>query len=132
MVVRRRKKTHKYRGLTSHGWGGKKKHRGSGSRGGTGFAGSHKHKYTLILTKHKDHFYKKGFKRPQQVQVDLKTINLWELDMLFSDKKEIDLSAAGYDKLLGTGKITRAVTVKGNATEKAKEKIQAAGGKVIE
>ncbi len=45
---------------------------------------------------------------------------------------KIDLEALGYSKLLGAGKVTKAMEVKvSEATEKAIEKIKAAGGNVI-
>ncbi len=36
------KKNKRQRGLSSHGWGHKKKHRGAGNRGGKGMAGTGK------------------------------------------------------------------------------------------
>ncbi len=115
MVVRRRKKILKKRGRGS-GYGSHKKHRGGGSRGGRGLAGLHKHKRMTAIKYMPEHFGKTGFKRPQKVLRELKTINLKELDSEVDDllkqkkiKKEkdgikINLSELGYDKLLGTGK----------------------------
>lgn len=40
MLTKQRKKSQSQRGTNSHGWGHKKKHRGSGHRGGFGLAGS--------------------------------------------------------------------------------------------
>lgn len=40
MLKQKRKKSQSQRGTNSHGWGHKKKHRGSGSRGGFGLAGT--------------------------------------------------------------------------------------------
>lgn len=40
MLRQKRKKSQSLRGTNSHGWGHKKKHRGSGSRGGFGLAGT--------------------------------------------------------------------------------------------
>src|SRR3989344_7248475 len=42
MPANRRKKDSRLRGSHTHGWGSKKKHRGSGHRGGKGNAGSGK------------------------------------------------------------------------------------------
>ncbi len=48
------------------------------------------------------------------------------------DVYRVDLTALGYTKLLGSGRVTRAIEVKVfEATEKAATKIEAAGGKVI-
>ena len=40
MLTKQRKKSQSQRGTNSHGWGHKKKHRGSGHRGGFGLAGT--------------------------------------------------------------------------------------------
>ena len=42
MVVNKRKKFSRQRGGHTHGWGSKKKHRGSGNRGGKGMGGTGK------------------------------------------------------------------------------------------
>ena len=53
MVVHKQKKNKRMRGAkTTHGYGAKKKHRGSGNKGGKGMAGSGKRadqKKTMIL-----------------------------------------------------------------------------------
>ena len=127
MTVRFKLKTRKWRGGTSHGGGHKKKRRGGGSQGGRGFGGSHKHKFSHVTTKEPDHYGYKGFHSKQK---KLKAINV--MDMAKMDENEIDLGKLGYDKLLGKGKIDRAVTVHvSSASAQAKEKIEKAGGKVI-
>ena len=90
-----------------------------------------------------DHFGKRGFKRPQKVIKEIKTINLKELDVLVKKmveegklKKEkggikVDLTELGYDKLLGTGKITQPLIIRGKYfSENAIKKIEEAKGKV--
>src|SRR3990167_1002872 len=71
MVVHKRKKLVRYRGSMTHGWGAKKKHRGSGNRGGFGMAGSGKRadqkKISILKYYGHEYFGKKGFKRPQKV-----------------------------------------------------------------
>lgn len=48
------------------------------------------------------------------------------------DKFFVDLSNLGYSKLLGAGNVTKAIEVKvESATEKAVEKLKAAGGGVV-
>ena len=48
------------------------------------------------------------------------------------EKFFVDLGALGYSKLLGSGKVTRAIEVRvERATEKAVEKLKAAGGGVV-
>ncbi len=141
MVVRRRKKVRKQRGSRTYGWGSQKKHRGKGSKGGKGKAGMHKHKWTYTVKYEPDHFGKRGFKRP--IKNVVKAINLSEIEKLVSKnpevvKKEngsqiIDLTKLGYEKVLGKGKISKPyVIIARKFSEKAKQKIEAVGGKVIE
>lgn len=112
----------------THGYGSKKKHRGGGSKGGKGYGGSSKHKYSYILKHKPDHFGKQGFFSRRKGQ---KTINVSELAKF--GKKDIALGALGYQKLLGRGEVTEPFNVKiKTASQKAKKKIEHAGGKVIE
>ncbi len=130
------KKNKKQRGYSSHGWGHKKKHRGAGSRGGKGNAGSGKRadtkKPTIINLHGTVDLAKRGFVRPNLKKI--KTIGLRDLDLLVEKKNlnEIDLNKIGYSKLLGTGKLSKAVkvTVK-MASASAIEKVKSAGGEVI-
>ncbi len=126
--MRFRKKIKRQRGSKTHGWGAKKKHRGAGSRGGRGQAGLMKHKKSWMIKNDPEHFGKTGFKGPKREKPP--AINLLQLSNISGD--EIDLEKLGYKKLLSTGKVTRAVTVKvERATQRAIEKIERAGGKVI-
>jgi len=137
MPARFSKKVKKQRGSMTHGWGSKKKHRGAGSRGGRGNAGMKKHKKSLMLKLYPDKFGKRGFKIPQQVKRNksIKPVNLKALDIyaVTTGKTEIDVVELGFTKVLSTGKLTQALTIKAPVfTPKAKEKIQAAGGKAVE
>ena len=126
-------KKKKKRGSRTHGYGSKKKHRGKGSKGGRGYAGSKKHKIIGIRKYEPEHFKKKKLKTKQEsgMRDPVKTINVKDLDMDF-DEEEIDLKDMGIDKLLGKGKINRAVKVKvDNYSKKAKEKVEKAGGQII-
>jgi large subunit ribosomal protein L15 len=132
----------KFLGSRTHGRG-KKAGRGAGKHGGRGNAGLHKHKYIKTVKYFPDHFGRHGFKRPQTVVGAKLTINLFILDEKLDklqiedrikkvkNKYEINLDEFGYDKLLGSGTITKPVnvTVK-EATDKAISKIENAGGKV--
>lgn len=132
----------KYLGSRTHGRG-KKAGRGAGKRGGRGNAGLHKHKYIKTVKFMPDHFGRHGFKRPQNVVGAKLTLNLYALDekvdQLLREGKvkkvknnyEINLNELGYDKLLGSGVITKRVkvTIK-EATETAIAKIKSAGGNV--
>ena len=137
MPARFTKKAKKQRGSMTHGWGSKKKHRGAGSRGGRGMAGMKKHKKSLMLKLYPDKFGKRGFKIPQKVKrvkgteaINLKAIDVYAVS---TGKKEINVVELGFHKVLSTGKLTQALTIHAPVfTPKAKEKIEAAGGKFVE
>jgi large subunit ribosomal protein L15 len=114
----------KRRGSRTHGYGSKKKHRGGGSRGGRGQAGSMKHHIVRSIKTRGIHLGKKGFRGRGK---KLATINLYQLP----NQDKINLKEMGYDKLLGKGTITKAVTITGLCSKIAKEKIEKAGGKVV-
>lgn len=134
-------KTSKHRGSRTHGRG-KKAGRGHGKRGGVGAAGGHKHKWISTLKYDRQHYGQKGkgFKRPQSVVGQPITINVSQLRNLKERSikegveeggKTINLTALGYDKLLGSGACQGSweVTVEA-ASPRAIEKVEAAGGKV--
>ena len=104
---------------------GKKGGRGAGLRGGRGNAGLNKHRFMHMVKYMPNHsFGHKGFKRPQ--------INVGKLELIFPNKKDIDLGKEGYDKLLGGGEINNSLKIKVNqASEKAIIKIKEKGGEVI-
>lgn len=126
MTTRFKLKTRKWRGRTSHGGGHKKKRRGKGSQGGRGYGGSHKHKFSYVVSIEPDHYgYKGFFSRGKKY----KSINI--MDVAKMDDDNIDLGKLGYQKLLGKGKIDRAVTIHVSAASKqARKKIETAGGKI--
>ena len=136
-------RTERFRGGRTHGRG-KKAGRGAGKRGGRGNAGLHKHKFSYTLKYMRDHYGRHGFKRPPSLAKADITINLSEInqhkDNLLADglatKKgdvvELDLTALGVNKLLGTGNVSAKYEIKvQKASQKAVEKIKSAGGKVI-
>ena len=122
---------------------GHKKGRGAGLRGGRGNAGCHKTK-RIMYERVGRVWGAHGFKRPQSVvsannSINLKTIeecfNSWIAEGVATKKGKIvsiDLNGMGYDKLLGTGttKQSYKLTVSA-ASAKAVEKIEAAGGEII-
>ena len=146
-MIRRKRKVRKLRGSHTHGWGCKKKHRGGGSKGGKGMAGTGKRKntkWTWVIKYAPNHLGKHGFHRPKVVQYTPQTINLSDIDenlQLFLDmgiaheedgKVIVDVTQLGVDKVLGSGKLTRPLVIKAYyVTPKAEEKIKAAGGEVI-
>tara|TARA_B100001113_G_scaffold136498_1_gene112081 strand:- start:2788 stop:3210 length:423 start_codon:yes stop_codon:yes gene_type:complete len=122
---------------------GHKKGRGAGLRGGRGNAGCHKTK-RIMYERVGRVWGAHGFKRPQTVVMANNAINLKVIEESAADwvdqgnasKKgktvSIDLKKMGYDKLLGTGVPSQAykITISA-ASAKAVEKIEAAGGEVI-
>jgi large subunit ribosomal protein L15 len=86
-----------------------------------------------------DYFGKKGFTSPKSLKRKVNAINAGTLDEIaekLSTKKEgklfIDLESLGYTKLLGTGKVTKPLTVKAPSCSKsAAEKIKEAGGQIL-
>jgi large subunit ribosomal protein L15 len=142
MVVRRERKVRRQRGSRLYGWGQVGQHRKSGSRGGFGNAGLHKHKWSWTVKYGRDHFGKDGFVRPRAVMREVVTINVGALSSLIQGKAlqqdekgraVLDLSTLGYDKVLGSGKINFSVVVKAShITELAKKKISEAGGEAVQ
>ena len=131
------KKCKSQRGRNSHGWGHKKKHRGAGSRGGRGNAGSGKRadtkKPTIINKYGTANLSKKGFVRPNLV--GYQSINIRDLNLMIEKGKvqsEVNLKEFGFEKLLGSGTLSQPlkITVK-MASKKAIEKVKNAGGDVI-
>lgn len=133
MVVRKERSVRKYRGSHTHGWGAKKKHRGSGSRGGHGFAGSLGHKRIMVEKEHPGHIGKHGFTIPVKARRTTRTINVGDLGRLASRSRDntLNLTEFGYDKLLSKGSVDGAVNVVvKRLTPRAREKIEKAGGSV--
>ena len=153
MVTRQESKSRKQRVKRTHGWGHGKKHRGAGNRGGRGRAGLGKRgaqKKTLPLSQGKKPVGKIannniGMKVVRKNAVQTNTINLSKLSNKIeswvkskkakktTDSYSIDLSKLGYDKLLSDGELTKKINVSITAySEKAKSKLEAAGGKIQE
>ncbi len=126
------RKHRKLRGSRTQGYGRIGQHRDAGSKGHRK-VGRHKHLWSLINNESSDYFGKHGFHSPKALHSKEKTLNLNKLgELIQTDKATIDLTEMGYTKLLGTGKITKALTVTVPAcSASAAEKIKAAGGKII-
>ena len=132
-MATRLRKVRRQRGSRTHGWGQMGQHRHSGSRGGTGMAGMHKHKWSYTVKYAPDHFGHNKFAPPNRT-VSHRWINVSDLSAFAGSMKKgeiIDLGSMGYDKLLGQGTISTALSLKiPRASKSAIEKIKAAGGSV--
>jgi large subunit ribosomal protein L15 len=126
------RKHRKMRGSRTQGYGRIGQHRDSGSKGHRK-VGRHKHLWSLVQNEFPDYFGKHGFHSPQAIHTKENTLNLNKLDEITqTGQTTIDLAAMNYTKLLGTGKITKALKITVPACSKtAAAKIEAAGGKVI-
>ncbi len=120
------------------GWGQVGQHRASGHKGGLGNVGMMKHNYISMLNFDTDIFGHDSTKPPHP-NITKKWASVRDLDDLFAKfgkeeggKKIVDLENAGYEKLLGGGKLTNAYSVKVKQfTATAEEKLKAVGGEVL-
>ena len=145
------KKSRKKRGSRTHGWGAGKKHRGAGNRGGRGRAGMGKRgqqRKTLPLSQGKKPVGQiANNNRGMSVVLErVKKANVLNLVDLQNNMEKwtaegkaektktgysVDLEKIGYTKLLSQGEVTFKLNIKINsASAKAKEKLEAAGGKI--
>jgi large subunit ribosomal protein L15 len=144
MVLNHRKKNSRHRGSWTHGYGEKKKHRGAGSRGGRGNAGSGKRGDAKKPSywKIKNFVGKHGFTNPRPNKVVAITIsqlntNIGRIVALgkaieSNGVYKINLSDVGAHKLLGTGSPKYSFEIVAKASTKgAIEKIKAKGGSVL-
>ena len=113
--------------------------RGKGKRGGSGNAGLHKHKWNWVLKYDRNHFGPIGFTSHTQRRPDI-SISLRDLSTQYENlvtkgfvtnegkSPTINLTNAGYTKLIGTGEfnIPSTIIVK-KATEKSINKLNALG-----
>jgi large subunit ribosomal protein L15 len=138
------RKVRKQRGSRTHGWGQIGQHRAGGGRGGHGKAGLDKHKWTYVVKHDPTYWLKKGFVSARALGKKVNIINIGKLDdlaeMLESEKKLekkdkkifLDLESLGFDKLLGTGNISKPMVVKvASYSETASRKLEEAGGEIL-
>ena len=146
MVVNKRRKSSRYRGSWTHGWGEKRRHRGAGHRGGKGMAGTGKRadQKKPCIWKDPKYFGKFGFKK-KNILEEIKPINIRDLEIklkilleqkLAGEEKgvyTIDVTKLGYNKVLGSGKLTKKFRIISKYFSKgAIEKINEAGGEAVE
>ena len=129
------RKIRKFRGSRTVGYGRIGQHRDSGSKGHRK-VGRHKHLWSYVTTYEPDYFGKNGFTSPQSLHRHENTINLKKLEEIAQtnqqENPQINLTALGYTKLLGSGKVTKPLTVQVSSYSKsAAEKIKKAGGEIV-
>ena len=137
-MATRLRKTRKFRGSRTHGWGQIGQHRASGHKGGLGKSGLHKHLYSTLLKFDPDHFGHDST-HPPHPNIIKKWASVRDLDDLYAkhgklegNRKLIDLTSLGYDKLLGGGQVKNAYLVKVEQyTASAEDKIKKVGGEVL-
>jgi large subunit ribosomal protein L15 len=138
------RKVRRQRGSRTHGYGQVGQHRCRGGRGGTGKAGLDKHKWSYVLRYDPTYWEKRGFVSARTLGKTVHIINVGKLDDLVdkleSEKKLqmkekkifLDLESLGYDKLLGTGEISKPMLVKvASYSEAASRKLEEAGGEIL-
>ncbi len=126
MVVRIKKRSRKYLGSRRWGVGNIKNARGKGDKGGTG-KGGRKYKFTRIVVYEKERIRTKGF---ASLARRLEEINLSRIDKMAREKNSDSVDLKGY-KVLGNGKLSKAITVKATKfSKRAEERIKQAGGKI--
>ncbi|MCA9486256.1 uL15 family ribosomal protein [Candidatus Woesearchaeota archaeon] len=133
------------RGTNSHGGGHKKKRRGSGHRGGFGMAGTGARadtkKPTILKTIGKSYYGKRGFTSIGRKDANIISLSYIESSIALleekgfvakeGDEKVLDTRLLKADKVLGSGQFTQKLTlVCKEISQKAREKVEAAGGKV--
>ena len=78
-----------------------------------------------------DHFGRDPFKPPGRAK-PAAWANVGDIDSLSGGEKSVDLASLGIGKLLGSGRVAGAYSVKvASVTKRAQAKIEAAGGKVV-
>jgi|SRR3989344_322712 len=137
---KKRSKRTRLRGSRTAYWGNRKKHKGTGMRGGAGMAGTGKkagQKKTFIQRYFPDYFGKEGMKAGKKLDViNLDYINqnlagLFEKGIAKKTGKGIELDLQGY-KILGDGELKEKLIIKADAaSQQAKEKVEKTGGEVI-
>lgn len=143
MTINKRKKNSRQRGSKTHGWGAKKKHRGSGNRGGKGMAGSGKRADTKKPSLWKERYFGKvGFTARELLKINPINLDYLEdnINNLVKNKLAteeggffiVDCDKLGFNKLLGSGKVNNKYKISVMfASKGAVGKIEKAGGKVV-
>jgi len=124
------RKIRKTRGSRTQGYGRIGQHRDAGNKGNRKVE-RHKHLWSKVVTYEPDYFGNHGFTSPRSLNKIENTLNIQRLTEI-AETNIVNLTEMGYTKLLGAGKIVKALTVTVPACSKlAEEKVTKAGGKVI-
>ncbi|RJU99654.1 MAG: 50S ribosomal protein L15 [Candidatus Poseidoniales archaeon] len=124
-------RSQKHRGRCRTNGRGHKAGRGAGKRGGRGNAGMNKHRVMTRIKYMPNHWGMHGFNRDPSLRNVSVTVNVGQLEEMAAGGDSIDLTELGIDKLLGSGRVSTALSVTvESASAKAVEKIEAAGGSV--
>lgn len=138
-MATRFRKSRRQRGSRYCGWGQIGQHRQSGSRGGIGGAGKHKHLWIRTVIEEPEHFGHDSTK-PLRRNIRNRWVNLRDVNDLaarFGSTNErgkvvLNLRSIGYDKLLGTGTLRKPIVIQvGKVSANAKQKIELVGGEII-
>jgi large subunit ribosomal protein L15 len=138
-MATRFRKSRRQRGSRFCGWGQIGQHRQSGSRGGIGGAGKHKHFWIRTVIEEPDHFGHDSTKPTRQNRLN-RWVNLRDVNDLASrfgttnehGKLVLDLRSIGYDKLLGGGTLLKPIVVRvAKVSATAKQKIELGGGDIV-
>jgi large subunit ribosomal protein L15 len=138
-MATRFRKSRRQRGSRFCGWGQIGQHRQSGSRGGIGGAGKHKHFWIRTVIEEPDHFGHDSTKPTRQNRLN-RWVNLRDVNDLASrfgttnehGKLVLDLRSIGYHKLLGGGTLLKPIVVRvAKVSATAKQKIELGGGDIV-
>ena len=125
-------KANKHRGRCRTHGRGHKAGRGAGKRGGRGNAGINKHRVMTRIKYMPNHWGMHGFNRHPTLRTVYVTVNVSQLEDMAKGSDTINLTEMGIDKILGSGRINSALKViVQEASAKAVEKIEAAGGSIV-
>ncbi len=147
-MAKKNRKIRKKRGHRSRGGGSHKKQRGSGNKGGTGMAGTHKGKWTWVIKYDPNHFGRRGFVVPEEAKEEVRSVNLDDLERIVDLVERggelirgiakddggyvVNAAEMNIDKVLGKGRLSRPLTVKAKSFSKnAQKKLEDAGGKAV-
>ena len=132
------------RGMGTHGYGSRKKHKKSGHHGGGGMSGSGKradHKKTLVQKLYGHEYFGKqgvtsrGTKKDKRDRINLSSIELsleryMKKGVAKKTTNGIEINLSNY-KILGEGEVTQKLIIKADSASKsAIEKVKEKGGEI--